>query len=87
MTQPCINKCSVKLTVSQNDELMTEAIQRNADIGPKGIVRRKFMKAEQQQRNIGHMAQQAKMLSDKPRKKQVKQDMVSLQHPETQMRQ
>ena len=42
------------------------------------------MKAIQQQASMGDVSPLTKKLSDKQRMKQVKQGMVSFQHPETQ---
>ena len=69
--------CSLKHAVAKTDDLITEAIQENAPIGTTGIVRRKHVKAVQQQTKMADVAQLAKKLSGKPRTKQVKHSMVS----------
>ena len=71
------NTCSLK----QNDDQITEAIQEDVYTGPTGIVRRKLMRAVQQQGEGVHLA---KKLDDKPRMKQVKQGMVAFQNLENQ---
>ena len=51
---------SIKPAVAQNDELITEAIQENADLMPTGIVRRNHIKEAQKQPSMGDVAQLTK---------------------------